>query len=267
MSFSQGPFSLAMGRGFSAPAPLASNSLAVLSPSAHAGGLAALTSAGDWAAAGYDLGQWSLGVRSQGDEERGYSAATLSRSFGFHQAGFEIGTAREADATFGGAIASRLGGTDGGRSSFAALGWTGPIRGAWTGSGRIEMAETSLNLPGNIQLDEEPTASAWTLAAERPVLDGKARFGLTLAQPLRAESGQVTLLVPVGVTEVNASILEQRTASLTPSGREIALESNLRWGVSEGAEGTFALRLADDPGHVASADPEASVWFGVRWTR
>ncbi len=90
---------------------------------------------------------------------------------------------------------------------------------------------------------------------------------MTLAQPLRAETGRVALAVPVGVTAVNASVYEQRTAALVPSGREIALETALRVGLGERAEGRAALRLADDPGHVAGAEPETAVWLGLRWTR
>ena len=102
---------------------------------------------------------------------------------------------------------------------------------------------------------------------ERPLFARAAQLGLTLSQPLRAETGAVTLVVPVGVTDVNASIYEERTAALTPSGRELDLETSLRFGLGTGAEGRVALRLADDPAHVATSEPEAAAWFGVRWTR
>jgi hypothetical protein len=56
-------------------------------------------------------------------------------------------------------------------------------------------------------------------------------------------------------------------AALTPSGREIDLETALRFDLGQRAEGRLAFRLADDPGHVASDDLESAVWLGLRWTR
>jgi subtilisin family serine protease len=262
----QGPLSFAMGRGFAAPAALGGSGAATLTPAANTGALAALTATGDWASVGYDLGRWSLSLRSAGDETRSFSATALTRRFGVHEAGVEIGAAHEADSALGGVVGSRLGGDDAADMSFAALSWRGPVALGWTGGARVEAARARLASPGSVRIEEDPVASAWTISVERPVASG-VDFGVTLAQPLRAESGRVALVVPVGVTDVNASIWEHRTAALTPSGREIDLETAMRFDLAPRAEGRLALRLADDAGHVESGRLESAVWLGLRWTR
>jgi subtilisin family serine protease len=262
----QGPLSFAMGRGFAAPAPVGSSSAVTLMPSAASGAIAALTSAGDWASVGYELGAWSVSMRAAGDETRGMSAASLTRRIGLHEAGVELGSAHEDQTALGGAAGSRLGGGDAASTSFAALSWRGPALGGWRGTARLEAAEATLDMPSYVRVEDEPLASAWTVSFERPLTRG-LDLGLTLAQPLRAESGRVAVVVPVGVTKVNASIYEERIAALTPSGREIDAEAALRFGLGARGEGRAAVRLAQDPGHVAGADPEAALWLGVRFTR
>ncbi len=266
LTLRQGPLSFAMGRGFAAPAALGGSGIATLTPAATSGALAALTATGDWASVGYDLGAWSLGVRSAGDDTRSFSATTLTRRFGAQQAGVEIGAAHEDETALGGAAGSRFGGEDSADSSFAALSWRGPVASRWTGAARIEAAHARLDMPSAVRVVEDPVASAWTISLERPLARG-VDLGLTLAQPLRAETGRVALIVPVGVTAVNASIYEERFAGLQPSGREIDLETALRLDLGPSAEGRLALRLADDVGHVASSDLEGAVWLGLRWTR
>jgi subtilisin family serine protease len=264
-----GPLSFAAGRGFSAPAPVGSLGVTTLTPTAVSGAIAALTSAGGWASVGYDLGRWSLGFRASGDNLHGFSATSLTRhfgAFGAQQAGIEFGSAYEQDSALGGEAASRLGGTDAAATTFAALAWTGPAPGGWTGSARFEAAQAKFAMPAYVQIEEQPLASAWSLSLARPLGRG-VDFGLTLAQPLRAETGRVDVVVPVGVTETNASVYEERSASLTPSGREIDLETALRVGLGPGAEGRLALRVADEPGHVAAAPVETGLWLGMRWTR
>jgi hypothetical protein len=262
----QGPLSFAMGRGFAAPATVRGSSAVTLTPAATSGAIAALTGSGDWASVSYDIGAWTLSMRAAGDERYGFSATGLSRRFGLHEAGVELGAAHEDDTALGGATATRLGGDDAASTSFAALSWRGPLPGGWTGAARLEAAEATLEMPDYVRVEENPLASAWTLTLERPLARG-LDLGLTLAQPLRAESGAVAVVVPVGVTGVNASIYEERFARLTPSGREIDLEAALRFGLGARGEGRAAIRLADDPGHVAASDPEAALWFGIRFTR
>jgi subtilisin family serine protease len=266
LTLRQGPLSFAMGRGFAAPSVLGGSSAVTLTPAVSSGAIAALTGAGDWASVGYDLGAWTLSMRAAGDERHGFSATALTRRFGLHDAAIEIGAAHEDATALGGAAGSRLGGGDAADTSFTALSWRGPLPGGWTGGARLEAARASLDLPAYVRLEEDPIASAWTMTLERPLARG-LDLGLTLAQPLRAETGAVAVVVPVGVTSVNASIYEERLAALTPSGREIDLEAALRFGLGAGGEGRAAVRLADDPGHVAASEPEAAVWLGLRFTR
>ena len=143
---------------------------------------------------------------------------------------------------------------------------------AAAGAARLEVAQPELSAgDAEMQVVETPAATAWSLGAERalPRLFGGLRgaFGVTLAQPLRTESGAVRLSVPVGEDVTGAPVFEERTAAVTPSGREVNLETTVRLRLADGAETAIAARLTDDPGHVASADPQGMVWLGLRLTR
>ena len=260
-----GRMRLLAGSGFAAPAPGGRAPGAVLSAAAWSGGVAPLVASGRWSAAEFDFGRWSFGARASSHEENSLQAAHIARHFGRHALSFETGQAKEDGRAFGSAVISRFGGADSGRSSFTALAWDGPLRGAWRGAARMEGARANLADPGHITLSEDPTATAWSLGAERAFKH--AALGLTLSQPLRVESGTVTFNAPVGLDDKGRTVFERRTGSLAPSGREIGLETALRAGLAEGVIGSAAVKLSTDPGHVGGATPEAMTWFGVRVTR
>ncbi len=273
LSADMGRASLSVGRGFASPAPGGSAGGALLSPTAWSGGVAQLTGAQEWAALGYDLGAWSLGLRAGSGEDAGFQAASLARRFGAHVAAIETGIATEGDLALGSLVADRFGGEDGGETAFLATSWTGPapLLAGWRAAARVEAAAPTLSDSSTAQITQDPLASAWSLGLARPfAFKGKslipAELGLTLAQPLRAETGALALTVPVQST-VEGTIFEDRVGALTPSGREINLETTLRLRLADGAETTFAARVADEPGHVKSADPETAVWWGLRLTR
>lgn len=97
------------------------------------------------------------------------------------------------------------------------------------------------------------------------VLKPGDRFGLRVSQPLRVETGGVTLTVPVGYDAARGiAVLEDRRASLTPTGREIAVEAAYmrplgRYGVLE-----TSLFRRQDPGH--SAGTTADTGAIVAWS-
>ena len=83
------------------------------------------------------------------------------------------------------------------------------------------------------------------------------QFALTVHQPLRAESGTAQLTLAGGLDDTGAPIFSDRLLSLTPSGRELALEGAYR--LSLGAvllEGMVAQRF--DAGHIAGNQETAA---------
>lgn len=258
-----GALSLAAGRGLAAPALRGASGAVLADPGA---GVASLASGGDWSAIGYQLGAWRLSARAvRSQTGASVSAAGIERQFGAFSAGLEAGAAREPDAALGSAVLGRLGGSDDASSSFAALSWSGPAPLGWSLGGRVELARAALDAPDYVEITESAAASAWRLGAER-AFDGGV-LALTLAQPLRAETGAVRFDAPVAVTRSGATLYETRDAAITPSGREVSFESAVRLRLDDGAWTTLAARVTSEPGHVASADPEGALWLGLRMTR
>ncbi|MCG8441336.1 MAG: S8 family serine peptidase, partial [Caulobacterales bacterium] len=259
VSIEAGRLKLSAGRGFAPPAPSGRVGGAILSANALSGGVAPLAATDQWTAADIDFGLWSFGMRASGGEDSGLQAAHVARRFGAHEMWLEAGAADERERAFGSTVMGRFGGVDEGRSSFAALAWEGPLAGKWRGGARVEGARADLAAPDSVSVSADPVATAWSIAAERAFKH--AALGFTLSQPLRVESGSVSLATPVGVDEDNRTIFETRTASLAPSGREIGLETALRAGLAKGVEGAASLRVAASPGHFADAEPEtAACW-------
>ena len=93
---------------------------------------------------------------------------------------------------------------------------------------------------------------------------GPGRLGVTLSQPLRVETGSLSARVPVEVDAKNRTRHELRSADLSPSGRELSLETAYRFSLGEQTQAALSARFTHDPGHVAHAEDSASLWFGVR---
>jgi hypothetical protein len=103
----------------------------------------------------------------------------------------------------------------------------------------------------------EFTTAAYSFdLAKYGLLQGRDRLGLRIAQPLRVESGGVSMLLPTGydyATGVATSSIQQ--LGFSPSGREIDAELSYSTSLGRGWLGAniFARR---QPGHVAIADPD-----------
>ena len=184
------------------------------------------------------------------------------REIGAHEIGFELGATNETNRALGGQVGSRLGLSDASQTDYQAALWRGELPGGWSGRARLELAQTRLRLTDGVNLVETPASSAWSLAFERAV--GRGFFGLTLNQPLRAETGAISTSIATGVDENWNLVYAERTGALTPSGREVSAEANLRWTAFGEADLTLATRLTRQPGHMAHAPTDLSVWFGLR---
>jgi len=132
------------------------------------------------------------------------------------------------------------------------------LAGTWMFSGAIEGAQARIDDLGVTGL----WTSSWSLSAEHPFAGGALRF--TAAQPRRAEGGELAFDAPIEVTRTGAILYERRIAGLTPSGRELDLET--AWVTNLGDMTTLetAAALSIQPNHVAIARPEAAVWVSLR---
>ena len=179
-----------------------------------------------------------------------WTGITLDSRFGRDTWG-SVGLSRleEDDTLLGGRLGSLYGST-GSSSLFLDLearrnlgnGWSATVMGrrGWTefGSGKFQTGAYSFDL------------------AKFGLLRDRDRFGLRIAQPLRVESGGMSLLLPTGYDYRTESATSSREfLSFRPSGREIDAEVSYATGLGQGWLGAniFARR---QPGHIASADPD-----------
>ncbi len=179
-----------------------------------------------------------------------YTSVTLDRRFGDNSwASIGLGRLEEKETLLGGRLGS-LYGSVGSSSLFLDAearrmlgnGWSATIMGrrGWTqfDSGKFTTAAYSFDL------------------AKYGLLRRDDRLGFRIAQPLRAESGGVSMLLPTSY-DYASGIATSRIQQLgfTPSGREIDAELSYSTSLGQGWLGAnlFARR---QPGHVATADPD-----------
>jgi hypothetical protein len=234
----------------------------VLSRTPASGAVAGLTGSQQWSSVRFDTGMLGFSARTSSSGLGSFSAAGFHLNHRGHTLGFETGSSQEAFRALGGPLASRFGGRDETDTRFIAWMWSGPAGGGWQASARFEQASADASLPDGIAMTRDISASAWSVGAERPLAGGQ--FGLTLNQPLRIERGAVSVMVPVGLDEDYAYVYEERTASLSPSGREMSLEASWRRDLTDRVDFTFAARFTDQPGHVANAPSEGLGWAAIR---
>jgi hypothetical protein len=263
-SFTDGGLTIAAGRGFTTPAPAGSAGVSVLSETAFSGAVSRFAAQREWGALRYETGSLAVQMRFSGAGEDSFQAAAATYSFAGQTFGFELGAGSEESRTLGGLFAYRFGERDAADSRFTAALWSGDLPMGWRGAARFEAVDADLRLPAGMRLTEDVRATAWTVGADRAL--GGGRFGLTLSQPLRVESGAVSAIVPTGLDADHGAIFERRNASLTPSGREVSLEASWRVALDARTSASVAARFTDAPGHVIKAEDEGMVWAGVRTT-
>jgi hypothetical protein len=187
-----------------------------------------------------------------------WTSLTLDRRFGTDSwASVGLGRLEEKDTLLGGRLGS-LYGSGGSSSLFMDIaarhnlgsGWSATVAGrrGWTefSSGKFTTAAYSFDL------------------AKYGLFRSADRFGIRIAQPLRVESGGVSMLLPTGYSyDTGLATSSMRQLRFTPSGREIDGELSYSAGVGRGWLGAnlFARR---HPGHVASAD--ADIGAAIRYS-
>jgi hypothetical protein len=164
---------------------------------------------------------------------------------------------KDTNTALGGSLQSRFGGDD--QTKMSAMSFEGSKDlGRWTLSGAAEAA--------NATIDELAVTglwtSSWSVSAQTQLAGGALRF--SAAQPRRAEGGEIAFTAPVFLTKTGRLVYEDRVAGLTPSGRELDLET--AWSASIGPMTTVeaAVAYSIEPNHIAAAEPATAAWLSLR---
>jgi subtilisin family serine protease len=244
--------SIATGRG-GGPERLTPGLMLVDDPS----GPVSLGSGDSWTSVSHAFGPVMLDMRSSSGSGR--AASSMGIGAGGEDWAMRVGYAavKDANTALGGSLQSRFGEEDGARLSAVSLEGRKDV-GSWRFSGSVEAASARID---QIQVSGLWT-SAWSMSAEHPLGGGALR--LTAGQPRRSEGGELAFNAPVAITKSGAIVYEQRIAGLTPSGRELDLET--AWSTRLGDLTTFeaAAALSLQPNHIASAKPETALWLSLR---
>jgi hypothetical protein len=189
----------------------------------------------------------------------------FDRRFGDANATLGFGWLREGQTLLGARLHPGLGGS--GADSLmidATAGWSPAsdwhLGAAWRG------VATRAHANGTVLSASRLYSSAWSVEALRDnALVGGDSLGLRIAQPLRVESGGLTLNLPVeySYTALTATYAS-RTLSLSPDGREI--DGELVWrGPLWGGAASASLYYRKDPGHYAALPGDKGL--ALTWLR
>ncbi len=220
-------------------------------------GSSVLGSGDQWASFSHAAGPVTFDLRTSSGSGRSASGAGISRTG--EGWGMRLGYASYTDevTALGGSLQSRFGGDDASRLSAISFEAAREI-GGWRLSGAVEGATADIPMVNAAGV----WTSAWLVSAEHPFAGGDLRF--SAAQPRRAEGGELSFSAPVEVLKSGALRFEDRVATLTPSGREVDLETSWRTWLDDGTSFETAAVLSMQANHIASADPETAVWAGLR---
>jgi hypothetical protein len=186
--------------------------------------------------------QLALAQRLPGGGRLGLTAAVVQESASF------LGS--ENDGAFNSG--------DGATTQFYSVSTSWPLADNFDVFGSYTMAMTELDGTPNGMLSDWSRVSSDAFGVgfiARELLTAGDRFGFLAGQPLRVNSANATLTVPVGVSASGAVAYQSDRADMTPSGREFDLQLAYARPLWEGADiGAWTL-LQLDPGQDADAGP------------
>ena len=162
-----------------------------------------------------------------------------------------------------GSIGEGAFGTLAGDTAFLGLD-AGTDLGGWRIGATAELGIVAPETRGGLITRVSPLAtSAFALHAARG-LGSTGALRLSVAQPLRVESGRASLTVPGGRTKAGVVMYGAVPADLAPSGRQLDIAGEWRRPLAKG-ELRLGTVLSLRPGHRKAADPEMTFLGGWRW--
>ncbi len=218
------------------------------------------------AAVQQQLGNWTVGMAAGTgraaalrpdirQETPGVSLFTASLSRRFGPANVTLGYSHLDEAgTILGAEGSDALGARRAASDFFGFDTSLRLDGGWTFGAAARGGLTKLDL-GSGLIDDAARLRSFGFSADiekHGVFSRTDRLALRVSQPLRVEGGNVALNVPVGYDYASqATTWARRVTTLSPSGREIAVEAAWSLNLSLGRIDTNIF-WRRDPGHIAS---------------
>lgn len=217
----------------------------------------AFSLSGSWASVTQDIGPVEVHAFTATDD--GFTR--YGAGFGRAGPGWAVRTGIESvedeTSTLGAAVQSRLGFENQGSLTAWMTEARRDFANGWSIAGGYELGFADL---GGIDARGVQT-SRWSIGAEKFL--GPATLGVTLAQPRRAEQGTLHFTAVTGA-DTEGLIVSERRIALTPSGRQLNFQTQLRWRLNEDWTAETAAAFIHQPNHVASADEAGMVWFAIR---
>lgn len=205
------------------------------------------------------------GVLDRRREKLGLNTFSIyaDRRLGDIEAALGLTWMGEDRTVLGGYLHQSLGG--GGANSLfvdANAGWT--FANGWRAGAAYRQGWTRIDRSGPVSAGSNLVSRAWSADVTRTAVFGRFdSLGLRMSQPLRVESGDLALNVPVDYTyKTLETTYGVRSLSLAPEGREINAE--LAWtGRLLGGSASASLFYRTDPGNVAALPDDKGV--AVKW--
>ncbi len=129
--------------------------------------------------------------------------------------------------------------------------------------GELGMVDPSVGSSPFIDHVSPLATSAFRLQASQPFLGGGA-FHLSLAQPLRVDSGAAALSLPTGRTPEGTVVGQEVSASLVPSGRQLDLTAMVELPLAEETTLSLGTTRSQQPQHQRTAEAEWTFFTGWR---
>ena len=152
-----------------------------------------------------------------------------------------------------------------GQTLFLAAGLDTTMPGGWQLAAKGELGVVNPSVGSSQLIDHiSPlTTSAFRLQASRPFLNGGA-FRLSLAQPLRVDSGAAAFSLPTGRTQEGIILGQDVSASLAPTGRQLDLTAMVELPLAEATTLSLGATRSQQPQHQQAADAEWTLFTGWR---
>ncbi|HEX8903139.1 S8 family peptidase [Vitreimonas sp.] len=204
------------------------------------------------------------------------TAHALRASFDAAAHGFDVtlGAIREEGALLGLSWTESLGDTPTGETNFTGVAWSYAASPDLRFNVAGEYGVSDAAQMGWLRVVSPLRTTAFSLQAEHDFTpeflqalreDGVGFVRVSLSQPMRVEDGELSFMAPTANKYGRRSLrYEERSFAPTPSGRELRFGVGYNYFAGETLSAFGETLYVLEPGHIASAEPETLLRFGIR---
>lgn len=209
----------------------------------------------------------------QGPTDRSASAARASFNGGAFGFDLTVGRVEEESGLLGLTWSRDFGATPAGETRFTGVGAQVNLAPGVDVAANAEFGVAALSGSGWLNVTSPLRTSAFSLEttfALTPswLADGDGAVSVSISQPLRIEGGTLSFTAPVATKYGRQSLsYEERAFSPTPSGRELRFGLGYRYFAGETLSAFGEALYVLDPAHIAAAEPDTVLRFGLRASR